>query len=99
MPPVQELDLILDQVRTLLAQGRVEEAATRISALRPADAVAPDGANVFKYLDSEDCASVVVAPRPIDPALVFALPISRPVAVGGLANDPLIANMLLPAMH
>ncbi len=66
MPPVHELDLILDQVRALLAQGQVEEAADLISALRPteaADVVAAlhpaDGADVLEELDPADRAEVV----------------------------------------
>ncbi len=66
MPPVQELDLVLDQVRTLLAQGQVEEAANLISALRPVDAAdvvsalhPADGADVLEELDPADRAEVV----------------------------------------
>jgi magnesium transporter len=66
MPPVQELDLILDQVRALLARGRVEEAAALIAALRPADAAdvvsalhPADGADVLEELDPDDRAEVV----------------------------------------
>lgn len=66
MPPVQDLDLILDQVRALLAQGQVEEAAAAIAALRPAEAAdvvaalhPADGADVLEELDPEDRAEVV----------------------------------------
>lgn len=66
MPPVQDLDLILDQVRALLAQGQVEEAADLISALRPieaADVVSAlhpaDGADVLEELEPAERAEVV----------------------------------------
>lgn len=66
MPPVQDLDLILDQVRVLLAQGQVEEAAAHIAALRPAEAAdvvaalhPADGADVLEELDPADRAEVV----------------------------------------
>jgi magnesium transporter len=66
MPPVQDLDLILDQVRLLLAQGNVEEAAASISALRPAEAAdvvsalhPADGADVLEELEPRERAHVV----------------------------------------
>lgn len=66
MPPVQDLDLILDQVRALLAQGRVEEAAGLIAALRPAEAAdvvsalhPADGADVLEELDPAERVEVV----------------------------------------
>ncbi|HEX6291597.1 MAG TPA: magnesium transporter [Herpetosiphonaceae bacterium] len=66
MPPVQDLDLILDQVRSLLAQGAVEEAAAAISALRPAEAAdvvsalhPADGADVLEELEPQERADVV----------------------------------------
>jgi len=66
MPPVQDLDLVLDQVRALLAQGNVEEAAARISALRPAEAAdvvsalhPADGADVLEELEPAERADVV----------------------------------------
>lgn len=73
MPPVQELDLVLDQVRAYLAQGRVEEAAGLISSLRrndAADVVAAlhpaDSADVLEELPAEDRADLVVD---LDPEL------------------------------
>ncbi|HEY0604565.1 MAG TPA: hypothetical protein VGD58_16725, partial [Herpetosiphonaceae bacterium] len=61
MPPVQDLDLILDQVRSLLAHGQVEEAAATISALRPAEAAdvvsalhPADGADVLEELEPQE---------------------------------------------
>jgi magnesium transporter len=66
MPPVQDLDLILDQVRSLLAHGQVEEAAALISALRPAEAAdvvsalhPADGADVLEELAPQERADVV----------------------------------------
>jgi magnesium transporter len=66
MPPVQDLDLILDQVRSLLAEGYVEEAAAAISALRPAEAAdvvsalhPADGADVLEELEPHERAEVV----------------------------------------
>jgi magnesium transporter len=66
MPPVQELDLILDQVRALLAQGQVEEAADLIAGLRPTDAAdvvsalhPADGADVLEELEPQERADVV----------------------------------------
>ncbi|MBV9786918.1 MAG: magnesium transporter [Chloroflexi bacterium] len=66
MPPVQDLDLILDQVRSLLAHGQVEEAAATISALRPAEAAdvvaalhPADGADVLEELEPQERADVV----------------------------------------
>lgn len=66
MPPVQELDLILDRVRALLAQGHVEEAADLIAALKRADAAdvvaalhPADGADVLEELGPEERAEVV----------------------------------------
>lgn len=66
MPPVQDLDLILDQVRSLLAHGQVEEAAATISALRPAEAAdvvsalhPADGADVLEELEPQERAEVV----------------------------------------
>lgn len=66
MPPVQELDLILDRVRTLLAQGKVEEAADLVAALRPTDAAdlvaalhPADGADVLEELEPSERAEVV----------------------------------------
>lgn len=66
MPPVQDLDLILDQVRSLLAHGQVEEAAATISALRPAEAAdvvsalhPADGADVLEELEPQERVDVV----------------------------------------
>jgi magnesium transporter len=66
MPPVQDLDLILDQVRSLLAHGQVEEAAATISALRPAEAAdvvsalhPADGADVLEELEPQERVEVV----------------------------------------
>ena len=66
MPLVQDLDLILDQVRILLAQGNVEEAAAVVAALRPAEAAdvvsalhPADGADVLEELEPQERADVV----------------------------------------
>jgi magnesium transporter len=66
MPPVLDLDLILEQVRTLIAQGHVEEAAEMIAALRPAEAAdivsglhPADGADVLEELEPQERADVV----------------------------------------
>lgn len=66
MPTMQELDRVLDQVRALLAQGRIDAAAHVIAALRPAEAAdvvaalhPADGADVLEELDPQDRAEVV----------------------------------------
>jgi magnesium transporter len=66
MPPVQNLDLILADVRALLAEGDVEAAAAVITALRrpdAADVVAAlhpaDGADVLEELEPQERAEVV----------------------------------------
>lgn len=66
MPPIQELELILDQVRALLAQGNLEEAAALLASLRrteAADVVAAlhpaDGADVLEELEPHERAEVV----------------------------------------
>lgn len=66
MAPVQNLDLILDQVRSLLAEGNVEEAAYLIGAMRPSEAAdvvsalhPADGADVLEEMEPEDRVGVV----------------------------------------
>ena len=66
MAPLQDLDLILDRVRGFLAEGKVEEAAAAIAALRPAEAAGvvaalhpADGADVLEELEPEERVDVV----------------------------------------
>lgn len=71
MAPVQDLDLILDQVRGLLSEGNVEEAAYLIAAMRPAEAAdvvsalhPADGADVLEEMEPEDRVGVVEEMQP-----------------------------------
>lgn len=71
MTPLQDLDLILDRVRGLLADGNVEQAAAVIAALRPAEAAdvvsalhPADGADVLEELGPAERAGVVFELEP-----------------------------------
>ena len=66
MAQLQDLDLILDRVRSFLAAGDVEAAAAVIAELRPAEAAdvvsalhPADGADVLEELEPEDRIEVV----------------------------------------
>jgi magnesium transporter len=79
MPPVQDLDLILDQVRTYLSQGCIEEAANVIASLRPSEAAdivsalhPADGADVLEELEPRDRADVLEELEPLIGAEVLA---------------------------
>ena len=78
MAQVQDLDLILDQVRGLLAEGNVEDAAAVIAALRPAEAAdvvsalhPADGADVLEELEPEERVGVVEEMEPEEGAEVL----------------------------
>jgi magnesium transporter len=66
MPLLQDLDVVLDQVRSYLAEGNVEAAAAAIAALRPAEAAdvvsalhPADGADVLEELEPDHRIGVV----------------------------------------
>lgn len=66
MPPVENLDLIIADVRTLLARGDVEGAAAALIALQPMDAAdvvgalhPADGADVLEEFSPHERAAVV----------------------------------------
>ena len=66
MATLQDLDLILDRVRSLLSDGNVEAAAAEIASLPPAAAAGvvsalhpADGADVLEELEPEDRVEVV----------------------------------------
>jgi len=63
MPPVHELDLVLDRVRAYIAQGNVEEAAALVAALRR-----PDAADVLEELHPADSADVLEELSPAERA-------------------------------
>lgn len=75
MPTVQNLDLIVDAVRSFLAAGQIESAAAAIAALKPADAAEvvaelhpADGADVLEELSPRERADVVEELSPEDGA-------------------------------